>query len=168
MLLFSPSVMSNSLRPQGLRLPLSITISQSLLKCMSIELVMPSNYLTFCHPLLLLPSILPTIRVSSNELALCNRWPNYWSFSISPSNEYSGLISFRNDWFDLCVVQGSLKSLLQHHNLKASVLQFSALFMSCICTHLSMTTGKTIVLTIQTFVVCIVCIEWCHNLSSKE
>ena len=122
--------------------------------------MMPSNHLIFCCPLLLLPLIFPRIRVFSNELALRIWLPRYWSFSISPSNEYSGLISFRNDWFDLHAVQGSLKSLLQHHNLKASVLQFSALFMACICIHLYMTTGKTIVLTIQTFVVCI---EWCHN-----
>ena len=103
---------------------LSFTISWSLLKLMSIELVMPSNHLFLCHSLLLLPSVFSNIRVFSNELALHIRWPNYWSFSfsISPSNEYSGLISFRNDWFDLLAVQGTLKSLLQHHSSKASIL----------------------------------------------
>ena len=109
---------------------LSITVSQDLLKLMSIELVMPSNHLTLCHPLLLLPSIFPRIRVFSNELALRIRWSKYWSFSfvISPSNEYSGLISFRIDWFDLRTVQGTLKSLLQHHSSKASILWSSAFF----------------------------------------
>ena len=108
--------------------PLSSTISQSLLKLMSIESVMPSNHFVLCHPLLLLPSIFPRIRVFSNELALCIRWPKYWVFSlsISPSNEYSGLISFRIDWFDLLEVQGTLKSLLQHHSSKASILWHSA------------------------------------------
>ena len=100
---------------------LSITNSQSLLKLMSIELVMPSNHLILCCPLLLLPSILPSIRVFSNESALHLRWPKYWSFSISPSNEYSGLISFRIDWFDVLVVQGTLKSLLQHHSSKSLI-----------------------------------------------
>ena len=120
---------------------------------MSTELVMPSNHLILCHLLLLLPSIFPTIRVFSNELALCIRWPEYWSFSfsISPSNEYSGLISFRIDWLDLLAVQGTLKSLLQHHRSKASILQCSAFFMVQL-SHLYMTTGKTIALTIQTFV----------------
>ena len=110
---------------------LSIIISRSLLKLMSIKLVMPSDYLILYRPLLLLSSILPSIRVFSNELVLCIRWPKYWSFSfsISPSNEYSGLISFRIDWFDLLAVQGTLKSLLQHHSSKASVLQCSAFFM---------------------------------------
>ena len=109
---------------------LSITNSQSLLKLMSIDSVMPFNNLILCHPLLLLPSIFPSIRVFSNESALCVRWPKYWgfSFSISPSNEYSGLISFKIDWFDLLAVQGSLKSLLQHHSSKASILQCSAFF----------------------------------------
>ena len=109
---------------------LSFTISWSLLRLMSIESVMPSNHLILCCPLLLLPSIFPSIRVFSNELALHIRWPKYWSFnfSISPSNEYS-LVSFRIDWFDLLAVQGTLKSLLQHHNLKASVLQCSTFFM---------------------------------------
>ena len=108
---------------------LSITNSRSLL-IMSIELVMPSNHLIFCHPLLLPPSIFPSIRVFCNELALCIRWPKYWSFSFStsPSNEYSELISFRMDWLDLPSVQGTLKSLLQHHNSKASILQCSAFF----------------------------------------
>ena len=130
---------------------LSFTISWSLLKLMSIELVKTSNHLILCHPLLLPPSIFPSIRVFSNESALCIRWPKYWSFSISPSNEYSGVISFRIDWFDLLAVQGTLKSLLQHHILKASVLWCSVLFM---VQHLYMTTGKTIDygLTMQTFV----------------
>ena len=108
---------------------LSITNSQSLLKLMSIESVMPSNHLILCHPLLLLPSIFPSIRVFSNESVLHIRWPKYWSFSISISNEYSGLISFRIDWFDLLAVQGTLKSLLQHHSSKAPILQHSAFFM---------------------------------------
>ena len=109
---------------------LSITNSQSLLKLVSIELVMPSNHLILCHPLLLLPSIFPRIRVFSNESALCIRWLKYWSFSfsISPSNEYSGLISFRKDWFDLLVVQRTLKSLLQHHSSRASILWCSGFF----------------------------------------
>ena len=120
---------------------------------MSIESVMPSNHLILCCPLLLLPSVSPSIKVLSGELGLHIRWPKYWSFSfrISPSNEYSGLISFRIDWFDLLAVQGALKSLLQHHSSKTSILQHSAFFMvqlSC----LYMTTGKTIALTIQIFV----------------
>ena len=108
---------------------LSFTICWSLLKLISIESVMPSNHLILCHPLLLLPSILPSIRIFSNELALHIRWPKDWSFcfSISPSNEYSGLISFRMDWWDLLVVQGTLKNLLQHHSSKASILQHSTL-----------------------------------------
>ena len=110
---------------------LSITNSWSLLKLMSIESVIPSNHLILCCPLLLPPSIFPSIRVFSNESALCIRWPKYWSFSfsISPSNEYSGLISFKMDWFDLLAVRETLKSLLQHHNLRASVLWHSAFFM---------------------------------------
>ena len=128
---------------------LSFTISQSLLKPMSIESKMPSNHLILCHPLLLLTSIFPSIRIFSNESALCIRGPNYWSFSISSSNEYSGLISFRVDWFDLLAVQGTLKSLFQHHSLKASVLQHSAFVVQL--SHLYMT-GKTITLTIQTFI----------------
>ena len=109
---------------------LSITNSWSLLKLMSIELVMPSNHLILCRALLLLPSILPSIRVFSNESVLCTRWPKYWSFSfnISLYNEYSGLISFRMDWLDLLAVPGTLKSLLQHHSSKASILWHSALF----------------------------------------
>ena len=120
---------------------------------MSIESMMPSNHLIFCHPLLLLPSIFPSIRVFSNESALLVKWPKYWSFSfsISPTNEYSGLISFRIDWFDLLAVQGTLKSLLQHHNLKVSVLRHSAFFMVQL-SHPYMTTGKTIALTIWTSV----------------
>ena len=109
--------------------PLSITNCQSLHKLMSIESVMPFNHLILCCPLLLLPSIFPSIRVFSNESALCIRWPKYWRFSISPSNEYSGLISFRIDWFDLLAVQETLKSLLQHHSAKASILWCSAFFM---------------------------------------
>ena len=114
----------------ALQASLSITSSQSLLKLMSIALVMPSNHLILCHTLLLLPSIFPSIRVFSNESALRIRWPKYWnfSFSISPSNEYSGLISFKIDWLDLLAVQGTLKSLLQQHSLKASVLWCLALF----------------------------------------
>ena len=132
---------------------LSITNSQSLLKFMSIELVMPSNHLILCHPLLLLPSIFPSIRIFSNESALCIRWPKYWNFSfnISPSNEHSGLISFRMDWLDLLAVQGTLKSLLQHHGSKASIFQCSAFFIVQL-SHPYMTTGKTIALTRQTFV----------------
>ena len=120
---------------------------------MSIELVMPSNHLIFCHPLLLLPSIFPSIRVFSNELVLCIRWPKYWSFSfsISPSSEYSGLISFRMDWLDLLAIQGTLKSLLQHHSSKASILQCSAFFMVQL-SHPYMTTGINITLTRWTFV----------------
>ena len=132
---------------------LSFTISQSLCKLTFIESVMPSNHLIPCHPLLLLPSISPSIRVFSNESALCIRWPKYqsFSFSISPSNEYSGLISFRTDWFDLLAVQGTLKSLLQHHSSKASILQCSSFSMVQL-SHLYMTTGKNIALTRQTFV----------------
>ena len=132
---------------------MSITNSQSLLKLMCIESVMPSNHLIFCHPLLLLPSIFPSIRVFSNESALCIRWPKYWSFgfSISPSNEYLGLISIRMDWLDLLAVQGTLKSLLQHHSSKASILRHSAFFIVQL-SHPYMTTGKTIALTGQTSV----------------
>ena len=123
-------------------------ISWSLLKLMSIESVMPSNHLILCHPLLLLPSIFPSISIFSNESVLHIRWPEYWSFSfnISPSNEYWGLISFRIDWLDLLVVQGPLKSLLQYHSSKASVLWCSALFIIQF-SHPYMTTGKTIALT---------------------
>ena len=120
---------------------------------MSILSVMLSNHLTLCHPFLLLPSIFPRVRDFSYESVLCIRWPKYWSFSfsISPSNEYSGLISFRVDWLDLLVVQGILKSLLQHHSLKASILWRSAFFMVQL-SHPCMTTGKTIALTRRTFV----------------
>ena len=133
----------------ALQASLSITSSQSLLKLMSIESVIPSNHLILCHPLILLPSIFASIRVFSNESVLRLRWPNYWgfSFSVSPSNGYSGLISFGIDWLDLLAVQGTLKSLLQHCCLKASILQCSAFFMVQL-SHLYMTTGKTIVLTI--------------------
>ena len=132
---------------------LPITNSQNLLKFMSIESVMPSNHLILCHPLLLLTSIFPSIRVFSNESVLCIRWPKYWSFSfsISLSNEYSELVCFRIDWLDLLAVQETLKSPLQHHKSKASILQCSAFFMVQI-SHLYMTTGKTIVLTRWTFV----------------
>ena len=132
---------------------LSFTIPWSLLKFMSMESVMPSNHLILCRPLLLLPSIFSSIRVFSNESTLHMRWPKYWSFrfSISPSNEYSGLISFRMDWLDLLAVQGTLKSLLQHHSSEASVLQCSAFFMVQL-SHSYMTTGKTIALTRRTFV----------------
>ena len=132
----------------------SITNSWSLPKLMYIELVMPSNHLILCHPpLLLLPSLFPSIRVFSNESALLIRWPKYWSFSfnISPSNEYSGLISFRMDWLDLLAVQGTLKSLLQHHISKASILCRSAFFIVQL-SYPYMTTGKTIALTRWTFV----------------
>ena len=120
---------------------------------MSIESVMPSNHFILCHPLLLLPSIFPNIRVFSNESILHFRWPKYWSFSFSicPSNVYSGLISFRMDWLDLLVVQGTLKSLLQHHSSKASILRHSAFFIVQL-SHPYMTTGKTIALTRRTFV----------------
>ena len=132
---------------------LSFTVFQTLLKLMSIELVMPSNHLILCHPLLLLPSIFPSIRVFSNESVLCIRWPKYWSFtfSISLSNEYSGLISFRIEWLDLLAVQGSLKSFFQHHSSNASILQCSAFFMAQL-SHPYMTTGKTIALTRWTLV----------------
>ena len=127
--------------------------SQSLLKLMSIESVMPSNHLILCHPLLLPLSIIPSIRVFSSESVLRIRWPKYWSFSfsISPSNEYSGLISFRMDWLDLLAVQGTLKSLLQHCSSKASILRSSAFFMVQL-SHLYMTIGKTIDVTRRTFV----------------
>ena len=131
---------------------LSITNSGSLLKLMSIELVMPSNHLILCHPFFS-PSIFPSIRVFSNESVLWIKWPKYWSFSfsISPSNEYSGWIYFRIDWLDLLAVQGTLKSLLQPHSSKASILWCSAFFIVHL-SHLYMTTGKTIALTRQTFV----------------
>ena len=132
---------------------MSITNSWSLLKLMSIESVKPSNHLILCCPLLLLPSIFPIIKVFSNESVLCIRWLNYWSFSfsISPSNEYSGLISFRMDWVDLLAVQGTLKSLLQHHSSKVSILQCIA-FLIVQLSHPYMTTGKTRALTRWAFV----------------
>ena len=132
---------------------LSTTNSQSLLKLMSITSMMPSNHLILCHPLLLLPSIFPSNRVFSNESVPRIKWPNYWSFSfsISPSNEYSGLISFKIDYLDILAVQGTLKSLLQHHSSKASIVQHSA-FCIVQLSHPYMTTGKTKVLTRRTFV----------------
>ena len=142
---------------------------------MSAELKKPSNHLILCRPLLLLPSVFPSIRVFFNELALHIRWSKYWSvsLSISYSSEYSGLISFRMDWLDLLAVQGTLKNLLQHHSSKASVLQFSAFFMVQL-THSYTTTGKTIVLTIQTFVSKVISLffnmlsRFVNNFSSKE
>ena len=132
---------------------LSITNFRSLLKLMCTELVMPSNHLSLCHPCLLPLSIFPSIRVFSNESVLRIRWPMYWnfSFSISPTNEYSGLISFRMDWFDLLAIQGTLRSLLQQHSSKASVLLCSAFFIAQL-SHPYMTTGKTRALTRRTFV----------------
>ena len=149
--------MSNFLQPTpwaaACQAFLSITNFWNLLKLMSIESMMPSNHLILCCPLLLLPSIFPTIRDFSNESVLRIRWPKLWSFSfnISPSNEHPGLISFRMDWLDLLAVQGTLKSLLQHHSSKTSILQCSALFIVQL-SRPYMTTGKTIVLTRQTFV----------------
>ena len=138
---------------RSMPVPLSITNSQSLTKPMSIESMMPSNHLILCYPLLLLPSIFPSIRGFSNELAIRIRWPKYWSFSfnISPSNERPGLISFRIDWLDLLEVQGTLKSLLQHHSSKAPILRHSVFFIVQL-SHPYMTTGKTIALTRHTFV----------------
>ena len=147
---------------------MSLTNSRSLLKLTSMESVMPSSHLILCRSLLLPPSIFPSIRVFSNESILRIRWTKYWSFSfsISPSNEYSGLISFRIDWLDLLAVQGTLKSLLQHHGSKASILQLSVFFIVQL-SHLYMTTGKTIALTRWTFVskvncLCflICCLDW--------
>ena len=127
LLLFSHSVMSDSVTPwtTACQVSLFFTISQSLLKLMSIESMIPSNHPSLCHPLLLLPSVFPSIRIFSNESALLIRWPNYWNFcfNVSPSNEYSRLIFSRIDWFDLLAVQGTLKNLLQHHSSKASILQ---------------------------------------------
>ena len=135
---------------------------------------MPSNHLILCCPLLLLPSISPSIRVFSNKSVLHIRWPKYWSFSfsISPSNEYSRLISFRTDWLDLLAVQGTLKTLLQHHSSRASIIQYSAFFIVQL-SHPYMTTGKTIALTIQTFVSKVssafqYAVKICHCFSSKE
>ena len=148
----SHSVLSD---PMNRSMPglLSITNSGSLIKLMSIESVMPFSHLIFCHPLLLLPPTPPSIRVFSNESTLRIRWPKYWtfSFSIIPSKEHSGLISFRMDWLDLRVFQGTLKSLLQHHSSKASILWRSAFF-TVQLSYPYMTTGKTIALTRQTFV----------------
>ena len=153
--LFCCSVASNSVQRQGLQhcqASLCFNNSRSLDKLVSIESHMPSNHLTFSHPLLS-PSIFPSISVFSSESALCIRWPEYWSFSfsISPSNEYPGLISFRIDWLDLLAVQGTLKNLPQHHSSKASILQHSAFFMAQL-PHPFMTTGKAIALTRWNFV----------------
>jgi len=146
----------------ALQAHLSSTISWSLLKFMTIELVMLSKHLILCCPFLLLPSTFPSIRVFSNELALCIRWSKYWSFSfsfsINLSNEYSGSIPFRSDWFDLVAVQGTLKSLFQHHNSKASIPWFPALFMVQL-SHLYMTTGSD---------VCFFTVWVCHSFPSKE
>ena len=152
----SRSVVSDSLRPhesQACQASLSITNSRSLPKLMFIESVMPSSHLILCHPLLLLPPIPPSIRVFFNESALRVRWPKYWSFSfnISPSKEHPGLVSFRMDWLDLLAVQGTHKSLLQHHSSKTSILWCSAFF-TVQRSHSYMTTGKTIALTRWTFV----------------
>ncbi|XDA88389.1 hypothetical protein R6Z07F_018054 [Ovis aries] len=156
LLLFSCQVVSDSSRLHGLqhaRLPCPSPSPGVCPKFTSTESVMPSNHLILCCPLLLLPSVFPSIWVFSNDLVLCIRWPKYWSFSfsISPSNEYSGLISFRIDWLDLLAVQGTLKSLLQRHSSKASILQCSAFF-TVQLSHLYMTSGKTIALTRWTFV----------------
>ena len=152
---FSHSVVSDSAASwtAAHQASLSITNSQRLLKLLSIESAMPSNHLILCCPLLLLPSIFPSIRIFSNEPLLRIRWPKYWSFSfsISPPNEHPGLISFRMDWLDLLTVQGTLKSLLQHHSSKASILPCSASFIVQL-SHPYMTTGKTIALTRWTFV----------------
>ena len=152
--------MSDSLRPHepARQASLSITNPQSPPKTMSIESVMPSSHLILCRPLFLLPSIFPSIKVFSNESALHIRWPKYWSFSfnIGPSNEQPGLISFRMDWLDLLAVQGTLKSLLQHHSSKASILRRSAFF-TVQLSHPYMTTGKTIALT-----------KWQSNVSAFE
>ena len=160
----SDSVTQWTVAPQASQ---SITNSRSLLKLMSIESVMPSNHLILCHPLLLPPSIFPSIGVFSNESVFHIKWPNYWSFSfsISPSNEHSGLISFRMDWLDLLAVQGTLKSLLQHHSSKVSLLWCSAFFIVQL-SHPYMTTGKIIALTRRNFVgkvmslLLICCLAW--------
>ena len=145
---------------------LPFTISRTLLKFMSTESVMPSNHLILCHPLLLPPSIFPSIRVFSNESVLCSRWPKYWSFSISHSSEYSGLIPFRIDWFDLLGVQRTLKSLPQHHSSKASILRHSTYFMVQL-SHLRDYWKKTIALTIWIFVEkwCLCFLIYCLGLS---
>ena len=153
--MFTHSVVSDSATPwtTACQASLSFTRSCSLFKLMSIESVMPSNHLILCRPLLFLPSIFPSIRVFPNESALHIRWPKYWSFSfnISPSNQHSGLISFRMDWLNLLAVKGTLKSLLQHHSSKASILRHSAFFLVQL-SHRYMTTGKTIALTRWIFV----------------
>ena len=166
---FSCSVVCSSLRPHGpqhARLPCSSPTPRVLPKLLSIESVMPSNHLLLCHPLLLLPSIFPSIRVFSNESVLHIRWPKYWSFSfnISPSNKHPELISFRMDWLDLLAIQGTLKSLLQNHSSKASILHCSAFFIVQL-SHPYMTTVKNISLTRWTFVgkcLCflICCLGW--------
>ena len=169
-LLFSYLVVSDSATPwtAAHQASLSFTIAWSLLKIMSIELVMPSSHLILCHPLLLLPSIFPRIRVFSNKLALHIRWPKDWSFgfSISPSTEYSGFISFRIDgWFVLLAVQGTLKSLLQHYSLK-SVLRCSVFFVIQL-SHLYMTTGKAVALTMWTFFLNFTELYWFFHISVK-
>ena len=142
--------------------PLSSTVSWSLHTFMSIELVMLSDHLIFCYPLLLLPSIFPSIRVFSNRLTLRVRWPKYWSFSIRPSNEYSGLISFRIGWFDLLAVQGTLKSLLQYHISKASIFRCSAFFVVQL-SHPYMTSGKTIARLFRSLLMkCCLCFLTCY------
>ena len=160
LLLFSHKVMFDLATPwtAACQDSLSFTISRSLLKFMSIESMVLSDHFILCWPLLLLPSIFPSIRIFSNESVLCIRCPKYWSFSfsISPSNEYSGLIFFRIDWFDLLTVEGTFKSLLQHQNLKASILWHSAFLWSN--SHPFMTTGKTIALIIKTFVNKVMCL----------
>ena len=177
--LFSRSVVSNSLQPHGLqhtRLPCPSPSPGICSNSCPLSQWCHSNHLILCHPLLL-PSIFPSIRAFSNESALCIRWPKYWSFSfsISPSNEYSGLISFWINWLDLLAVQGTLKSLLQHHSSEASVLQGSAFFFFVQLSHLYMTTGKTIVLTRWTFagksIWCLCFLVRClgfHSFPSKE
>ena len=160
--------MSNSATPwtAAWQASLSSAISKGLHKFMSLESVILSNHLIFCHLLFLLPSIFPNIRIFSSESVLCNRWPKCWSFrfSISPSNEYSGLIFFKDDYLDLLAVQGILKSLLQHYNLKASIPWYSAFF-TVQLSYLHMTTGKTIALTIQTFVSKVMSL--CFNMLSR-
>ena len=148
------SVMSNTLQHhEALQASLSFTVSLSLLKLTSIESVVPCNCIILCHPLLLLPSVFPSIKIFSNESTLCMRWPKYWSFSlsISPFNEQSELVSFRMVWLDLLETQGTIKSLLQHHSSKASILQHSAFF-TVQLSHPYMTTGKTVALTGWTLV----------------
>ena len=161
---FSCSVVSDSLRPHERQTSLSITNSGSSLRLRSIESVMPSSHLILCRPLLHLPPIDPSIRVFSNESTLRMRWPKYWSFSFSiiPSKQHPGLIPFRTDWLDLLAVQGTLKSLLQHHCSKPSILRCSAFF-TVQLSHPYMTTGKTIALTRRTFVgqVCL-CFSICY------